>query len=61
MKGYYTNPIIPQSADDAKGLSELADGNNIYIVVYYENEERIEQIAARAGKEVWLKLKNANY
>ena len=36
MKGYHTTEIVPSSEADGKRLAEIADGDKIYILVYYE-------------------------
>ncbi|MCJ7837634.1 MAG: hypothetical protein MUP61_00275 [Burkholderiales bacterium] len=56
-RGYYTTVITPNTKDHATRLSRVAVGNNIYILVHFENGERIENLVRKEGKETWLKLK----
>jgi hypothetical protein len=61
MKGYYTTEIVPSSEADGKRLAEIADGDKIYILVYYEQGERVENLVHASKKNVWLNLKNSQY
>ncbi len=60
-RGYYTSVITPDSPTDAKKLAELADGENIYFIVYYENGERVEQFVPASQKAAWEQLRRTNF
>ena len=60
-RGYYTDEIVPNSEADAKRLAQLADGEKIYFITYYEDGEPIENIVPASKKELWLNLKREHY
>ena len=61
MRGYHTKEITPESDDDAKKLTLIADGNIIYFLTYYEAGEPVTSMIPASQKHVWLKLKRDQY
>ena len=61
MRGYYTDEVIPDTEDDAKRLAQIADGDKLYFITYYEDGQPIENIVPASKKQLWLKLKNEQY
>ncbi len=60
-KGYHTKTITPSTEADAKALAQMADGENLYFLYYFEEGEKIEQIVPASKKDVWYQLKNQHY
>jgi len=61
MKGYFTKEITPETDFDAKKLAQIADGNIIYFLTYYEEGNPVTRTIPASQKKIWLDLKREQY
>ena len=61
MRGYYTDEVTPDSDADAKRLAQIADGEKLYFITYYEDGKPVENIVPASKKQLWINLKIEQY
>jgi len=60
-RGYYTSEITPSDVESERKLTAIAEGKNLYMIIFYEDGQKKEQFVPASRKDVWLKLKRENY
>lgn len=50
VSGYYTKEITPSDAESERGLAAMAEGRNLYAIIFYENGEK-KNILSRLVKK----------
>ena len=61
LRGYYTDEVVPESDEDAKRLAQIADGDKLYFITYYEEGKPVESLVPASNKRVWINLKNTQF
>jgi len=61
LRGYYTDEVVPESDEDAKRLAQIADGDKLYFITYYEEGKPVESLVPASNKQVWINLKNTQF